>query len=189
MPTRLPPLGPFVPSLAPVLILVTEAHVCNVHYLNPQREHFQEITASLLRASTSSSADKSPAEPIEGAGGSGRCTHAAIGLGYDGKPGIVLILKGTLLMTLESSILISTYSRFVPPLLSKPYDPLSLGPNLEVPLSFDASEDPILSSEYDSWRDHNIVQVCEVNILVQGFGLRMSLPAYSFLRSHYCFQI
>lgn len=85
MPVRLPALGPFIPSLYPVLVAVTETRLCDVFYVHPQTEKLHMLSASLARRSVSKEAQKrSVGEQVEGPRGLGRCVHAAIGFGYDG---------------------------------------------------------------------------------------------------------
>lgn len=84
-PVRLPALGPFIPLVNPVLLLVTEAHLCNVLYMHPRTEQVHALSASLSRRSSSKEGpERSVGESVDGPRGLGRCVHAAIGLGYDG---------------------------------------------------------------------------------------------------------
>ena len=65
------------------------------------------------------------------------------------------------------------YSADVPSVPSK--DINSVGANLDMPLNFGVSEDPIMSSWYESWRDQNIVDVCELHVSLKGYSLSMCL--------------
>lgn len=86
VPTRLPMLGPFLPLLNPVLIVVTESHLCNIYYIHPQTDSIKMLGASLRRKSISKDGnERHSGEQTEGPRGMGRCIRATIGFGYDGK--------------------------------------------------------------------------------------------------------
>lgn len=82
--SRLPALGPFVPSLTPILLVVTEGHLLDAHFFHPQRDQLQDVVVSLVRRLVRDGQQRASSEPVEGPSGFGRCTHAAIGFGYDG---------------------------------------------------------------------------------------------------------
>ncbi|KAI5123618.1 hypothetical protein M0805_003433 [Coniferiporia weirii] len=167
VPVRLPTLGPFFPLTNPVLFVVTETHLCNVYYTHTQFEQVKMLSASLSRRSSSQEGQKRlPGERIDGSRGLGRCVHAAIGFGYD-----------------ESSILIATYSSFVPSppseLVSSQAADLTMSLGMTQPLS-----EPVMSSEWETWRDDSIIEVCEVNISTQGFLLSLSTTPLPSIRVH-----
>ncbi|KAL5535488.1 hypothetical protein ACEPAF_3582 [Sanghuangporus sanghuang] len=154
-PVRLPALGPFIPSLHPVLITVTETRLCDVFYLHPQAEKLHMLSASLARRSVSKETQKRPiGEQVEGPRGLGRCVHAAIGVGYD-----------------ESSVLVSTYSSFVPGAAPESQRQRSADVNLS--LTVPAFEEPEATSNWETWRDEKVIDVCEVNISIEGFFLSL----------------
>ena len=85
-PSRLPHIGPVLPFEHPILLVVTENHVCKVHYIHPQTQSTKMVSGSLCRPSTSKDNEGRPSgEHVDGPRGLGRCTHAAIGFTYDGK--------------------------------------------------------------------------------------------------------
>ena len=85
-PVRLPLLGPFIPFQDPVLFVVTETRRLTACYAHPQTSQIQMLNMSLARKSNENSGQSRPlGERADGPSGLGRCTHAAIGFGYDGK--------------------------------------------------------------------------------------------------------
>ena len=59
--------------------------MCNVYYVHPQSNAIKVLSASLARRSVSRDGEnRFPGERVDGPRGLGRCTHAAIGFGYDG---------------------------------------------------------------------------------------------------------
>ncbi|KAH8120279.1 hypothetical protein DFH11DRAFT_48421 [Phellopilus nigrolimitatus] len=166
-PVRLPTLGPFIPLSNPVLLVVTESHSCNMYYTHPPSEQVKMLSASLSRRSSSREGqERIPGERVDGPRGLGRCTQAAIGFGYD-----------------ESSILIATYSSFVPSVESDSFTAntselamsLAMGP---APLS-----EPVIISEWETWRDENIIEVCEIGISIQGLLLSLSTTPLPSIRN------
>ena len=73
---------------------------------------------------------------------------------------------------LESSVLISLYSADVPSIPSKDFD--SFGANLDIPLNFGVSKDPVVASWYESWKESNSIHMCELHVDIKGFALSTS---------------
>ncbi|KAF8163366.1 hypothetical protein B0H34DRAFT_650242 [Crassisporium funariophilum] len=96
-PVRLPPRGPATPLSNPTIVIVTQDHHVHVSYL---RYYFPSIRTLKRPLAFPGVTVEQPQmnDPLESASGNRQCLDAAIGFGYN-----------------ESSFLVATYSRRVPP--------------------------------------------------------------------------
>ncbi|KLO14499.1 hypothetical protein SCHPADRAFT_939554 [Schizopora paradoxa] len=167
VPTRLPMLGPPLPLINPVLIVVTESHLCNIYYIHPQTDSIKMLGTSLRCKSTSKDGDeRHSGEPTEGPRGLGRCARAAIGFGYD-----------------ESSIIIATQSIFLPG--SGPTAVPGTAVDMSISISMPpTSPEPTVTAEWTSWSAENTIELCEVTISVHGNLLNLSTNPMHPLRGY-----
>ncbi|THH09465.1 hypothetical protein EW145_g1983 [Phellinidium pouzarii] len=133
--------------------------------LNPI-DQVKMLSVSLSRRSSSREGqERPPGERVDGARGLGRCVRAAIGFGYD-----------------ESSILVATHSSFVPSAASES-TPSSTA-DLTMSLSMNPPIlEPVVTSEWETWRDESIIEVCEVSISIQGFLLSLVTTPLPYIRN------
>lgn len=82
---RLPPRGPLAPGASPILFLVTQSHQINICFLPPFASRLEIMRGSLLQSSDTSEAQPDhDNDTLTALCGSSFCTHAAIGLSYNG---------------------------------------------------------------------------------------------------------
>lgn len=170
VPTRLPMLGPLLPLLNPVLIVVTESHLCNIHYIHPQTDSVKMLGASLRRKSTSKEGnERHPGEQTEGPRGMGRCIRATIGFGYDGEytASYSPTTSNVRIARLESSIIIATQSVYLPSSGLNAASGSAVDMSMSMPITSPLPE-PAINAEWNSWSAENVIELCEVSISVHG---------------------
>ena len=85
LPARLPGRGPNLPLMHPILLVITESHFCNIYYTDPHSEATKVLSTFMRRQGIIKEGDQRvKGDRVDGPGGLGRITHAAIGIGYGG---------------------------------------------------------------------------------------------------------
>ncbi|THH20782.1 hypothetical protein EW146_g628 [Bondarzewia mesenterica] len=164
---RLPSLGPHTPCSSPTLMVITRALQANIYYIRHGTSSFKVLNCSLTQPDQSQESQLAP-QPFEmpsGSGGVKTCVSAAIGLAYN-----------------ESSILIATQSRTVPPPIST--SSFSIDTSLPIDISQpDQVSDSLGADDWDDWGQEPAINLCEVRI---GFDCETMSLSTNPLPSLYC---
>jgi hypothetical protein len=172
-PFRLPPKGPTAPMNVPTLLLVTQAHHLHAWLLPPyiSTVPVRIVKAPLQEASTYSMAlyqasSDFPDISADSRGGRRICTHATIGLSYNGTPhmhgeSFAPHIKGAT----EPSLMVATRSKLLPPV-----DPnqLTFGANIDLGIPLEIPTESTGASQWDQWEEESIICMCAVGIIYRG---------------------
>ena len=84
---------------------------------------------------------------------------------------VVILMSLNSSYATESSLLISMFASFVPAATLNISSQNSTEMNLSLSVPPPSFEEPEITSNWDSWKDENIIEICEVNISVDGYLL------------------
>jgi hypothetical protein len=160
---------------SPTLLLVTEDHQLNMCYLRAYMPSLKVMKCSLTQPSmVTENQPHSMRDIPNGQGGVRVCIGASIGLAYNGTFSTPPLSDIRIYInSAESTILVAMRSRLHPSPNVAPssFNTMDLGLSLDVSQS--SIPEPVPSIEWESWGEETTIELCEVQIVFDGYDISM----------------